>query len=150
MKRLFVAAMLATAAAPAFAETPTEAVSFFYKDPGSELSPENRDRFIGKAKEMLDLSSMDEESESGPCVNFMLSLGAQDFDEVELEKSLVFAEAIAGDQATVKATFEFFDEPGEIIWSLERAGETWKISDIASTKDDWKLSTLDCTAQAGQ
>lgn len=150
MKRLLLAAILGLAAGSALAETPTEAVSFFYKDPGSELSPENRDRFIGKAKEMLDLSSMEEESESGPCINFMLSLGAQDFDEVELEKSLAFAEAIAGDQATVKATFVFFDEPGEIIWSLEKAGEGWKVFDIASTKDDWKLSTLDCTAQAEQ
>jgi hypothetical protein len=52
MKRFILSAALALSAVPAHAADPTEAVQFFYNDPGSELSTENRDRFVGKAKEM--------------------------------------------------------------------------------------------------
>ena len=57
---------------------------------------------------------------------------------------------IAGDTATVKATFKQFGEDAEIIWSLEKAGDGWKISDIASPKNEWKLTGIDCSAIPAQ
>ena len=145
MKRLILSAALALSAVPAHAADPTEAVQFFYNDPGSELSTENRDRFAGKAKDVLDAADKEAESDNGPCIDFMLSVDGQDFDDDELKKSLNLAGAIAGDTATVKATFKQFGEDAEIIWSLEKAGDDWKISDIASVKNDWKLTGIDCS-----
>ncbi len=145
MKRLVLSAALAFCAAPAFAADPTEAVKFFYNDPGSELSTENRDRFTGKAKDVLDAADKEADSDEGACIDFMLSVDGQDFDEDELKKSLNLAGSIAGDSATVKATFKQFGEDAEIIWSLEKAGEDWKVSDIASVKNEWKLTGIDCS-----
>ena len=145
MKRFIIAAALALSATPAFAADPTEAVQFFYNDPGSELSTENRGRFAGKAKDVLDAADKEAESDNGPCIDFMLSVDGQDFDDDELKKSLNLAGAISGDTATVKATFKQFGEDAEIIWSLEKAGGDWKVSDIASVKNDWKLTGIDCS-----
>ena len=128
MKRFILSAALALLAAPAFAQDPTEAVQFFYNDPGSELSTENRDRFVGKAKDVLDAADKEADSDNGPCIDFMMSVDGQDFDDDELKKSLNLAGGIAGDTATVKATFKQFGEDAEIIWSLEKAGDGWKIT----------------------
>jgi hypothetical protein len=148
MKRLIFSAVLALVAAPAFAQDPTEAVQFFYNDPGSELATENRDRFVGKAKEVLDAS--DKESADGPCIDFMLSVDGQDFDEDELKKSLNLAGGIAGDYASVDATFKQFGEETKIVWLLEKTGDEWKISDIESPKNGWKLTGIDCAATPAQ
>ena len=150
MKRFILSAALALLAAPAFAQDPTEAVQFFYNDPGSELSTENRDRFVGKAKDVLDAADKEADSDNGPCIDFMMSVDGQDFDDDELKKSLNLAGGIAGDTATVKATFKQFGEDAEIIWSLEKAGDGWKISDIASPKNEWKLTGIDCSAIPAQ
>jgi hypothetical protein len=148
MMRLILVAALAFPAVPASAQDPTEAVQFFYNDPGSELSTENRGRFVGKAKEVLDAS--DKESEDGPCIDFMLSVDGQDFDEEELKDSLNLAGAMAGDYGSVDATFKQFGEDTKIVWTLEKAGDEWKISDIESPKNGWKLTGIDCTAIPSQ
>ncbi len=148
MKRLILSAALVLIAAPAFAQDPTEAVQFFYNDPGSELATENRDRFVGKAKEVLDES--DKEGEDGPCIEFMLSVDGQDFDEDELKKSLNLAGALAGDYASVDATFKQFGEDTKIVWSLEKSGDEWKVADIESPKNNWKLTGIDCSAAPAQ
>ena len=144
MVRAILALAMSLTALPVLAGTPSEAVAYFYKDPGSELSADNRDRFTGKAKEILDLSDKTDDSEDGPCINFMLSLDAQDFDEDEVAKSLKLAESIEGDKATVDATYMLFGEPGEVVWSLEKAGDAWKVSDIFSPSEAWRLTEMDC------
>ncbi len=150
MKRLILSAAFALMAAPAFAQDPTEAVQYFYNDPGSELATENRDRFVGKAKEVLDAADKEADSDNGACIDFMLSVDGQDFDEDELKKSLNLAGAMAGDSASVEATFKQFGEDVKINWTLEKVGDEWKISDIASAKNDWKLTTIDCSAIPAQ
>lgn len=149
MKQLILAAVLACGAAPAFAQDPTEAVQFFYNDPGSELAPENRDRFTGKAREVLDAADA-AGTDEGPCIGFMLSVDGQDFDSDELKSTLNLAGAMAGEWGSVEATFKQFGEDAKIEWTLEKIGEEWKIADIASAKNNWKLTGIDCSASAAQ
>lgn len=150
MKRLILSIMLGLNAAPAFAQDPTEAVRFFYNDPGSELATENRDRFAGKAKDVLDAADKEADSDNGPCIDFMPSVDGQDFDDEELKKSLKLSGAMAGDSGSVQATFKQFGEDATIFWTLEKVGDEWKVSDIDSPKNDWKLSGIDCSAIPAQ
>ena len=34
----------------------------------------------------------------------------------------------------------------EVVWTLKKVGDAWKISDIAAPKSDWKVSEFDCTS----
>ena len=149
MKSILLALAISASALPAMAADPTEAVQFFYNDPGSELAPENRSRFTGKAKEVLDAADA-AGTDEGPCIGFMLSVDGQDFDEEELKSSLNLAGAMAGEWGSVDATFKQFGEDAKIEWLLEKVGEEWKIYDIASAKNNWKLSEIDCSASASQ
>lgn len=145
MMRLILAAALALFVTPALAQDPTDAVQFFYNDPGSEFADENRGRFTGKAKEVLDAATKESDE---PCIDFMLTLDAQDFDEAEIKKSLNLAGAMAGDYASVDVTFKLFGEDAKIVWTLEKSGDEWKVSDVESPKNGWKLSGIDCSAPA--
>ena len=150
MKQLIAAAALAVFATPAFAQDIKEAVQFFYNEPGSELATENRDRFVGKAREVLDAADKEANSDAGPCIGFMLSVDGQDFDEDELKKSLNLSGAMAGDSGSVQATFKQFGEDAKVYWTLEKVGDEWKISNIDSPKNGWKLSDIDCAAKPAQ
>ena len=145
MKQLILAAALALSVAPAFAQDPTEAVQFFYNDPGSEFAAENRDRGVGKAREVLDAATKESDE---PCIDFMMTLDAQDFDADELKKTLNLSGAMAGDSGSVDATFKLFGEDAKIVWILEKVGDEWKVSDIESPKNGWKLTGIDCAAPA--
>jgi hypothetical protein len=148
MKRAIIAAAFVLVASQAFAGTPTDAVQFFYNNPGEELNIANIDRFTGVAKTVLEQAYDANDSLDGPCIEFMLSVDGQDFDEKELKKTLDLTEAKAGDQATVIAKFVSFETPMEITWSLEQVGSEWKVSDIASKASDWTLSKIECKAAA--
>jgi hypothetical protein len=144
MKRLIFASLFAVLSSHSFAGTPIEAVQFFYNDPGEELSIANINRFTGAAKAMLEAADKTVESTDGPCIDFMLSVDGQDFDEAELKKSLDLTEAKAGDQATVVAKFVSFEAPMEVVWSLEMIDGDWKVSDISSKTGEWTLSKFEC------
>jgi hypothetical protein len=144
MKRTMFAVVFGLFACQALAATPIEAVQFFYNDPGEELNMANINRFTGSAKAMLEAADKTTDSTDGPCIDFMLSVDGQDFDEKELKKSLDLMEAKAGDQATVVAKFVSFEAPMEVIWSLELIEGDWKVSDISSKTGDWTLSKLEC------
>ena len=62
--------------------------------------------------------------------------------------TLQLSEEDNGDEATVTATFSLFDgQPDserEILWSLTNVDGDWKVSDIESRTNDWKLSAFDC------
>ena len=149
MKSILLALAISAFAFPAIAADPTDAVQFFYSDPGSELASENRDRFTGKAKEVLDAADA-AETDEGPCIGFMLSVDGQDLDADELKSTLNLAGAMAGEWGSVDATFKQYGEDVKVEWTLEKIGEEWKIADIASAKNNWKLSEIDCSASAAQ
>lgn len=144
MKRIMFAVVFGLFAGQALAGTPIEAVQFFYNDPGEELNMANINRFTGAAKAMLEAADKTTDSTDGPCIDFMLSVDGQDFDEKELKKSLDLMEAKAGDQATVVAKFVSFEAPMEVIWSLELIEGDWKVSDISSKTGEWTLSKFEC------
>lgn len=127
--------------------SPTEAVRFFYDPPSYEPDPAVRDHFTDPAKSKFDQN--DKVSTDGEtCFDWVLGLDAQDYDEAVLAKTLKLEEDETGDTATVTATFSLFDgQPDsdrEIVWSLKNVGGAWKISDIWSKTNDWKVSTLEC------
>lgn len=127
--------------------SPTEAVRFFYDPPSYEPDPAVRDHFTDPARSKFDQN--DKISTDGEtCFDWVLGLDAQDYDEAVLARTLKLEADEAGDTATVTATFSLFDDQPdsarEIVWSLKRIDGGWKISDIWSKTNDWKVSTLEC------
>lgn len=145
MKRIILSFAFSLFSGIAFAGQPMDVVKPFYADPGSELGAENVDKYTGKAHEVMKLSN--DPSSDGSCIDFMMSVDAQDFDEAELKKTLDVTEALAGDQATVVATFKLFKEDKEIHWEMEKVDGAWKIADIYPKDKSWKLTGFDCAAQ---
>ena len=145
MKRFLLTLSFTLAASVAFAAQPMDTVKPFYADPGSELGAENLDKYTGKAYDVMKLSN--DPSADGACIDFMMSLDAQDFDEDVLKKSLNITEALAGDQATVVATFKLFKEDTEdkeIDWEMEKVDGVWKIADIYPKDKSWQLTKMEC------
>ncbi len=142
MKRIVLSLAFSMLSGIAFAGQPMDVVKPFYADPGSELGAENVDKYTGKANEVMKLSN--DPSNDGACIDFMMSLNAQDFDEAELKKTLDITEALAGDYATVVATYKIFNEPMEINWEMEKVEDTWKIADIYPKDKSWQLTKFEC------
>lgn len=138
-------AVLAVSACPvtAFAGAASDAVAFFYEEPGRELEPENRARFTDPALSVLAQNEQLQDSQD-VCLNFVPSLDAQDFDEEEVRNSLTLTENIEGDTATVVADFMLFEEKHDIEWTLKNENGVWKVADIASPASEWRLSAFTC------
>jgi len=148
IRGFFITAGLVVAALPAYGATPSDAVRFFYNPAHSETDPELRDRFAGPALEKLEANqAVADDGELG-CIDFALAYDAQDLDDAEVARTLAIEETVTGDTATVTASFTLFpDEPEsarEIKWSLQKVGTDWKITDIASEQNEWRLSAFDC------
>ncbi len=145
MKHILFMLSLIFVSSTAFAAQPMDVVTPFYSDPGSELGAENLDKYTGKANEVMKLST--DSTNDGACIDFMMSLDAQDFDDDVLKKSLNITEALAGDQATVVATFKLFKddkEEKEIDWEMEKVDGAWKIADIYPKDKSWQLTKMEC------
>ena len=141
------AAILAAMLSAAHAGAPADAVRPFYANVASELDPEFRGKFVDPAKSKLDGNDK-LLSDGETCIDWILSIDAQDYDGTVLAKTLQLSDKEDGDKATVTATFYLAeDQPGpagEVVWSLEKVDGVWKVSDIASKAGGWKLSELDC------
>jgi hypothetical protein len=148
MRRLMLAAILSLSASPALAGPASDAVRFFYEPVKWEADSEYRDRFTGPAKALFDQNDKTPEGEMG-CIDFGPGIDAQDYDDATIEKTLKLSEELKGDTATVTAQFTLFPDQSEeakreIRWSLANEGGTWKIADIVSVTNGWKLSELEC------
>ena len=149
LRRLTIVAVAALLSAPAFAGPASDAVKFFYVPVKWEGDPKFRDRFTGKAKELFDLNDKAPEGEIG-CLDSSPALDAQDYDDATIKKTLKLSEEVSGDTASVTARFTLFpgdDSAREILWSLNKEGGKWKIADIASVTNGWKLSELECSPE---
>jgi hypothetical protein len=132
---LFAFVLLAPAAATA---GPTsDAVRFFYDEPTFEPDPSVRDHFVDPAKTRFEQNDALSSDGDAGCIDWVLAIDAQDYDDATLKKTLKLDETVNGDEATVTATFTLFpsgdDSSREIVWSLKEVDGDWK-----------KLSELDC------
>jgi hypothetical protein len=148
LRILIVITTLALSPGAALAETPTDAVAFFYHLSNSVFDPAFRDRFADAAADRLDENEALAADGDAGCIDWSLALDAQDYDEAEFMRTIgLEEEMIDGTAAVVTATFRLFpadENMREIIWTVVNRGGEWKITDIASPASDWRLSELDC------
>ena len=136
------------AATPALAGEAEDFVRTFYNDIQYEADPMYRDKFVDPARAKLEENDKTPDGDVG-CIDGILALDAQDYDDAAVKKSLKLEEKVSGDTATVTAKFSLLydnqpESAREILWSLKKVGGAWKVADIAAPADDWKLSALDC------
>jgi hypothetical protein len=146
LSSLFAVALLAPV--PALAGPASDAVRFFYDEPTFEPDPSVRDRFVDPAnKKFEENDALSSEGDAG-CIDWVLAIDGQDYDDATLKKTLKLDETVDGEEAEVTATFTLFpsgeDTDREIVWTLEQVDGDWKVADIESKTNDWKLSELDC------
>ncbi|ESY65826.1 YbjP/YqhG family protein [Mesorhizobium sp. M0051] len=150
---VLVAALSIALPAAAVAGPASNAVKFFYVPAVKfEADEQYRDRFTEPVTKLFDLN--DQATKKNPdevaCIDFDPGLDAQDFDQKTVSKTLKLSEKLDGDNAEVTASFSLFsegdDSKREMVWSLKKIEGKWKISDIASKTNDWKLSALECMA----
>ncbi len=145
LPRLMLAALLVVSATPAaLAGAPADAVGWFYQHIGDELLPENRDRFTGPAKDLLDASDGAWKERQYICIDFSISVDGQDYDQAEIARTLKLDEKTSGDNAAVTASFKLFGEDRRIEWMMADEGGAWKVADIVSLTGGWKLSEFTC------
>ncbi len=128
----------------AFAGSPSDAVRYFYQNIGSETEPDNRDRFTDQALAALDANQRQANTGEAGCIDFILAIDGQDIDQNGIASTLNLTETLSGDNADVIADFSAFQEPRQVEWSLRNIGGEWKIADIASRANNWRLSQFKC------
>ncbi len=148
MKLLPVLVAVMLAPTTAVAGPASDAIRFFYSPPSYEPDPSVRDRFVDPARTKFEEN--DKANDGGEtCFDWVLAIDAQDLDEAELARTLQLDETVSGDDAEVIATFTLFpgqrDARREIVWSLRNIDGDWKVSDIESRTNDWKLTELGCS-----
>jgi len=147
---VFAFALFAPVAA--FAGAPADLVKSFYPPIVSESDVSLRDHYTDPAKTKLDQNDVQEAANDVGCIDFGLSVDAQDFDEDSISRTLKLDETVTGDEAKVIASFRLFANDSvdrKIEWNLKKVGGDWKVSDIASPESNWRLSEFDCTEGAG-
>lgn len=148
MKRhVLLAAVIVLVPQAALAGPAADAVKFFYSPVKWEADPQYRDRFVEPAKTLFDLNDQTPEGEMG-CIDFGPGVDAQDYDDATIKKTLKLDEKVDGDTAQVTANFTLFPEgegnERQMSWTLKNVGGAWKIADIESVTNGWKLSGLEC------
>jgi hypothetical protein len=124
-------------------------VKFFYSPEKFVADAKYRDRFVEPVTKLFEQNDKAMKSADAiPCIDADPALDAQDFDQNELSKTLELSEAVTGDAAEVTAKFRLFpDGEGvdrEMAWSLKKIDGKWKVADIASKTNGWRLSELEC------
>ena len=108
---------------------------------GRLRSPENRARYFQPG--LVRLFAADDRTEN-LCIDFAITSSGQDYDEKEIARTLQIETKAGGDRVVVDIRFRNFREPNHIRYDFVRAGELWKIADIASLSHRWRLSKLRC------
>jgi hypothetical protein len=133
----------------ALAGPASDAVRFFYDEPTFEPDPSVRDHFVDPAKTKFEQNDALSGDGDAGCIDWVLAIDAQDFDDATLKKTLKLEESVNGDEAEVEATFTLFPDDKDtstrdVLWTLKDVDGDWKVADIESKTSDWKLSELDC------
>lgn len=147
---LLAGVMLAAGLQPVLAGKASDFVHTFYTDLRYEADPQFRGKFVDPAKAKLDaVDKMSSGEDEVGCVDGILALDAQDYDEKVVAKTLKLSEEVKGDAATVTAKLSIFDDgqpdsQREIVWLLKKVGGDWKVSDIDAKSGSGKLSEMEC------
>jgi hypothetical protein len=141
--------VLAATLTAARAGDAAETVRGFYDDVEFEADPGFRDRFVDPARAKFEENDqLSSNGEEVGCIDFVLAIDAQDYEEKELARTLQISGDDAGDSATITARFSLFegqpDSQREIVWSMQKVNGDWKVADIESKTNDWKLSEFEC------
>ena len=149
MRKLGLCTAIATllAGGAAFAETPETIVRGIYaggltQSSFSRLrSPASRAQYFqpGLAK----LFAAADRTEN-LCIDFAITSSGQDYDDKEITRTLRIETKAGDSRAAVDVRFQNFGEANHIRYDFVRAGERWKIADIASLSHRWRLSKLRC------
>lgn len=135
-------------AAPAMAGPASDTVRFFYKDVPYIGDSGLRGRFVDPALAVIKKDErLKESGEEIGCIDFAPAIDAQDFDQSSIDSTLKLEESVSGDTATVTARFKAFADAGEpqtIVWTLKRVGGSWKVADIESPDNQWRLGEFGC------
>lgn len=79
------------------------------------------------------------------CIDFALTSDGQDYDEGEIARTIRMEQRIDGDRASVDVRFMSLRKPNHYLYEFQRAGDDWKIADIASLGEgNWRLSQTPC------
>ncbi len=146
--RFVLTLILSTIALPALAGPASDAVRFFYAPDVNDLDPANRSRFTDPA--LAKLAEYDTSSSDGTevgCIDWVLALDAQDFDDAELAKSLSstrMSRATRRPSPPVPHVCGRCQQPRNHMDMAKWAapGRCRRRSPRAS---DWRLSALDCS-----
>jgi hypothetical protein len=78
------------------------------------------------------------------CIDFVPTVGGQDYDDAAIGKTLKLQDTGRGTSGAteISATFQLFDEKQEILWTMVEEAGDWKVADIASS--EWRLSEIPC------
>lgn len=142
-----VAVFGALVAGTASAETPDTIVRGIYaggltqSSIGRLRSPENRARYFQPG--LVKLLAADDRTEN-LCIDFAITSSGQDYDDKEITRTLRIETKADGNRTAIDVRFRNFGEPNHIRYDFVRAGELWKIADIASLSHRWRLSKLRC------
>ncbi|MBX3531441.1 MAG: DUF3828 domain-containing protein [Rhizobiaceae bacterium] len=147
MRQVILAALTAFGwVSPLSAGPAADRIADVYRDVAPSLTARTKNLFTGPAARQF--SARDRAVANGGemgCVDFDMSLDAQDYDEDELARTLRLDETVNGDDAIVVAHFDLFGRPTEIEWTMRRVGGEWKVADIASRTNGWRFSEFDCS-----
>lgn len=135
------------AAGAASAETPETIVRGIYaggltqSSIGRLRAPENRARYFQPG--LVRLFAADDKTEN-LCIDFAITSSGNDYDDKEIARTLRIEPKAGDNRAAVDVRFRNFGEANHIRYDFVRAGERWKIADIASLSHRWRLSKLRC------
>ncbi len=123
--------------------------AFYLPQVQSATDADIRGRFVDPARSQLDKNDKAAEAGEGVgCIDWDLAADGQDFEDAEIARTLKLGEKVSGDRAVVTARFRQFAAPDSstatVEWTLRKVGGAWKVADIASLSNDWRLSSLDC------
>jgi hypothetical protein len=90
MRAVLVLAALLALCGSALADTPADAVRFFYTPPQFEPDPTFRNRFADPAKAVFDSNDKISQTDEIGCIDFNLAADGQDFDDAEIVRTLAF------------------------------------------------------------
>ena len=138
-----LAAMLPVAAkAQPIFDDPAGLIAYAYAPYESGEFPEDPTALFSPTLKQLwdDMTARSEEAEA-PILDFDPFINGQDY---EIRDLVVADPAVDGDQALVVVSFLNFGELQELLYTLVRRAEGWKIDDIESPSEDfgWRLSEL--------